>query len=104
MFSVEKFQSLPGSSASEQLLFSLSQGLFAISGSPVFPQLQQSCQAAALVTHRINSCLAGYSPNLWEFEGDLGHFLLCFLQLCEEWKTCLGVGGEELEFCDRPGE
>lgn len=36
---MEKFQSLPGSSACEQLLFSLSQGLFAISGSPAFPQL-----------------------------------------------------------------
>lgn len=36
---MEKFQSLPGSSACEQLFFSLSQGLFSISGSHVFPQL-----------------------------------------------------------------
>lgn len=39
---MEKFQSLPGSSACEQLLFSLSQGLFAISASHVFPQLCES--------------------------------------------------------------
>lgn len=39
---MEKFQSLPGSSACELLLFSLSQGLFATSGSYVFPELWEN--------------------------------------------------------------
>lgn len=83
---MEKFQSLPGSSACEQLLFSLSQGLFAFSGSHVFPQLcEQQTPAAAHVTHRIHSWLSGQSsPKLWAFQGDLGHFLLC--------EECLSVG------------
>lgn len=62
---MEKFPSLPGSSACELLLFSLSQGLFAISGSHVFPDLWESPGSSRdneqqlLSLTVFNSCLSG---------------------------------------------
>lgn len=59
--SVENFQSLPGSSACEQLLFSLSQGLFAISASHVFPSCVRS-QAPAETRSSCSVSLTGLIP------------------------------------------
>lgn len=59
---MERFQSLPGSSACKQLLFSLSQGLFAISGSHAFPQLCENPGSSRDTEQQQLMALTGLTP------------------------------------------